>query len=79
MILIDKDHQKLDGGEKQRNYSTCFRPTPGCSGRSIGIMSALQTFMLVVDHDREEAKRIADGVAQGKWSCPRTASTPITN
>ncbi|KAJ5591883.1 uncharacterized protein N7459_002252 [Penicillium hispanicum] len=27
-------------------------------------MSALQTFMLVVDHDKEEAKRIADGVAQ---------------
>jgi DNA repair/transcription protein MET18/MMS19 len=29
-------------------------------------MSALQTFMLVVDHDKEEAKRIADGVAQGQ-------------
>ncbi|KAJ5157803.1 uncharacterized protein N7482_008903 [Penicillium canariense] len=27
-------------------------------------MSALQTFLLVVDHDKEEAKRIADGVAQ---------------
>ncbi|KAJ5085303.1 Armadillo-like helical [Penicillium argentinense] len=27
-------------------------------------MSALQTFMLVVDHDKEEAKRIADSVAQ---------------
>ncbi|KAJ5222856.1 uncharacterized protein N7469_009096 [Penicillium citrinum] len=27
-------------------------------------MSALQTFMLVVDHDKEEAKRIADAVAQ---------------
>ncbi|KAJ5455527.1 uncharacterized protein N7458_003791 [Penicillium daleae] len=27
-------------------------------------MSALQTFMLVVDHDKEEAKRIAEGVAQ---------------
>lgn len=28
-------------------------------------MSALQTFMLVVDHDKDEAKRIAQGVAQG--------------
>ncbi|KAJ5404228.1 hypothetical protein N7509_004099 [Penicillium cosmopolitanum] len=27
-------------------------------------MSALQTFLLVVDHDKEEAKRIADSVAQ---------------
>ncbi|KAJ6015332.1 hypothetical protein N7540_009923 [Penicillium herquei] len=27
-------------------------------------MSALQTFMLVVEHDKEEAKRIADSVAQ---------------
>ncbi|KAJ5306810.1 hypothetical protein N7508_005825 [Penicillium antarcticum] len=27
-------------------------------------MSALQTFMLVVDHDKEEAKRIAEGIAQ---------------
>ncbi|KAI2786031.1 hypothetical protein POX_h09796 [Penicillium oxalicum] len=27
-------------------------------------MSALQTFMLVVDHDKEEAKRIANGVAE---------------
>ncbi|KAJ5290987.1 hypothetical protein N7478_000238 [Penicillium angulare] len=27
-------------------------------------MSALQTFMLVVDHDKDEAKRIADSVAQ---------------
>ncbi|OQD69118.1 hypothetical protein PENPOL_c002G08369 [Penicillium polonicum] len=26
-------------------------------------MSALQTFMLVVDHDKEEAKRIAEGIA----------------
>lgn len=32
----------------------------------LAIMSALQTFMLVVDHDKEEAKRIADAVAQGK-------------
>ncbi|KAJ5114468.1 hypothetical protein NUU61_000227 [Penicillium alfredii] len=31
---------------------------------SIGTMSALQTFMLVVEHDKEEAKRIAEGVAQ---------------
>ncbi|KAJ5566520.1 hypothetical protein N7535_008158 [Penicillium sp. DV-2018c] len=27
-------------------------------------MSALQTFMLVVDHDKDEAKRIAEGIAQ---------------
>ncbi|KAJ5232969.1 hypothetical protein N7468_005925 [Penicillium chermesinum] len=27
-------------------------------------MSALQTFLLVVEHDKEEAKRIAEGVAQ---------------
>ncbi|KAJ5520880.1 Armadillo-like helical [Penicillium fimorum] len=27
-------------------------------------MSALQSFMLVVDHDKEEAKRIAEGIAQ---------------
>lgn len=42
-------------------------------------MSALQTFMLVVDHDKEEAKRIANNVAQGMWLCPRTAYTPMTN
>jgi hypothetical protein len=35
-------------------------------------MSALQTFMLVVDHDKEEAKRIAEGIAQGKAPSPRT-------
>ena len=28
-------------------------------------MSALQTFMLVSDHDKQEAIRIADKVAQG--------------
>jgi DNA repair/transcription protein MET18/MMS19 len=28
-------------------------------------MSALQTFMLVVDHDKTEAKQIAERVAQG--------------
>lgn len=38
----------------------------------LAIMSALQTFMLVVDHDKEEAKRIADLVAQGKSNAPRT-------
>lgn len=38
-------------------------------------MSALQTFLLVVDHDKEEAKRIAEGVAQGRFChpIPRTA------
>ena len=30
-------------------------------------MSALQTFMLVVDNDKEEARRIASGVAQGEF------------
>jgi DNA repair/transcription protein MET18/MMS19 len=35
-------------------------------------MSALQTFMLVIDHDKEEAKRIAEGTAQGKPPSPRT-------
>lgn len=34
---------------------------------SIATMSALQTFLLVVDHDREEAKQIAERVAQGEW------------
>lgn len=28
-------------------------------------MSALQTFLLVVDHDKQEAKQIAERVAQG--------------
>jgi hypothetical protein len=28
-------------------------------------MSALQTFMLVADHDKQEAVRIAEKVAQG--------------
>lgn len=31
-----------------------------------GKMSALQTFLLVVDHDRQEAIRIAEKTAQGK-------------
>lgn len=28
-------------------------------------MSALQTFLLVVDHDKQEAKQIAERIAQG--------------
>ena len=31
-------------------------------------MSALQTFLLVVDHNKEEAKQIAERVAQGECS-----------
>lgn len=34
-------------------------------------MSALQTFMLVVDHDKQEARQIAERVAQGNTP-PRT-------
>lgn len=34
-------------------------------------MSALQTFMLVVDHDKQEARQIAERVAQGT-APPRT-------
>lgn len=44
-------------------------------------MSALQTFMLVVDNDKDEAKSIAASVAQGKY-CPimppRTRISDIT-
>jgi hypothetical protein len=29
-------------------------------------MSALQTFLLVVDHNKQEAKQIAEQAAQGK-------------
>jgi hypothetical protein len=40
-------------------------------------MSALQMFMLVVDHDKDEAKRIAESVAQGTTQfTPRTLSQP---
>lgn len=49
---------------------------------SIGIMSALQTFMLVVDHDKEEAKRIAEGIAHGMPIRPAPETTSnrcITN
>lgn len=38
-------------------------------------MSALQTFMLVVDHDKEEAKRIAEGTAQGTPTRPALGTT----
>lgn len=41
-------------------------------------MSALQTFMLVADHDKQEAIRIAEKTAQGKdplWSGEKCAST----
>jgi hypothetical protein len=50
------------------------------SGRP-GTMSALQTFMLVVDHDKDEAKRIAESVAQGTTQfTPRTLSpSPRSN
>lgn len=43
-------------------------------------MSALQTFLLVVDHDKEEAKRIADTVAQGTSDppIPRTGFPRLT-
>lgn len=43
-------------------------------------MSALQTFLLVVDHDKEEAKRIADTVAQGTCDppIPRTGFPRLT-
>lgn len=44
-------------------------------------MSALQTFMLVVDNDKDEAKSIAASVAQGKY-CPimppRTRTSDVT-
>lgn len=30
-------------------------------------MSALQTFLLVVDHNKEEAKQIAERIAQGEF------------
>lgn len=37
-----------------------------CSGRGqLHKMSALQTFLLVVDHNKEEAKQIAEQVAGG--------------
>lgn len=36
-----------------------------CYSASISNMSALQTFLLVVDHDKQEAKQIAERVAQG--------------
>lgn len=39
-------------------------------------MSALQTFMLVVEHDKDEAKRIADSVAQGKIHLLRPRPAP---
>lgn len=45
-------------------------------------MSALQTFMLVVDHDKEEAKRIAEGIAHGMPIRPAPETTSnrcITN
>jgi hypothetical protein len=35
--------------------------------RLIVKMSALQTFMLVVDHDKQEARQIAERIAQGKY------------
>jgi hypothetical protein len=44
------------------------------------IMSALQTFMLVVDNDKDEAKSIATSVAQGKYRPimpPRTRISDI--
>lgn len=33
-------------------------------------MSALQTFLLVVDHNKEEAKQIAEQVAGGEYPPP---------
>lgn len=49
------------------------------SGRP-GTMSALQTFMLVVDHDKDEAKRIAESVAQGTTQFPPALSrSPRSN
>lgn len=64
MIVIDKVHKIGRRGTllELSHYRIC---TLGSFGRLIGIMSALQTFMLVVDHDKDEAKRIAQGVAQG--------------
>ncbi len=38
-------------------------------------MSALQTFMLVVDHDKQEARQIAERVAQG--SAPPQTDTEV--
>jgi len=38
-------------------------------------MSALQTYMLVVDHDKEEAKRIAEGIAHGMQLRPALETT----
>ena len=63
LTVIDKGLKKLDGGEVDLHCTALARF--GSCGRLIGNMSALQTFMLVVEHDKEEAKRIAESVAQG--------------
>ena len=42
---------------------------PSLPSQSFAKMSALQTFLLVVDHNKEEAKQIAERVAHGEYFC----------
>jgi hypothetical protein len=60
VISIDKGH--LEDHKNAYKYVNCSRAS------LLGLiekMSALQTFMLVVDHDKQEARQIAERIAQG--------------
>lgn len=52
--------------EDRHSRTKCFDLSI-CSGRGqLCKMSALQTFLLVVDHNKDEAKQIAEQVAGGE-------------
>lgn len=60
----------IDKGKKRHvpvaeGIPTVSRSTPHLEHGFIAKMSALQTFLLVVDHDKQEAKQIAERIAQG--------------
>jgi hypothetical protein len=60
VISIDKGH--LEDHKNAYDHFNCSRAS---LLRLNEKMSALQTFMLVVDHDKQEARQIAERIAQG--------------
>ena len=56
-------------------YYPAAAPLKSVRSAHLGKMSALQTFMLVVDHNKDEATQIANQIAKGIEHYPMFAST----
>ena len=81
MPFIDKGHFPATKSVTRGDYSAAVLYRFACSffdcSRADDCkkkMSALQTFLLVVDHNKEEAKEIAERVAHGECSAVQCTS-----